>query len=486
MSLPSRLVCSGCGYEVAPTAPAPFRCPGAETAGDTDHVLRRALSPAPLGSAEELREVFATAVDNPFLQYRKLFHSHAVGGAHGLDDLSYSVLVEGLDEAVSRVGGQGFRRTPLVCTDELAGAIGLDNGCLLVKNETANVSGSHKGRHLMGLMIWLETARRVFSDAPDPSRQLAIASCGNAALAAAVVARAANRALDVYVPSWANPSVLERLESLQANLVSCPRDDTVPGDPCFHQFRRGIAAGALPFTCQGSENGLVIEGCKTLVWEILSERLSATRPIDHLFVQVGGGALGSACMEGFRDARDLGIIDRLPSFHAVQTTGGSPLHRAWDTLMDKILLRHQSETGQAAPLLSGDAERALFVRDSVSPLLVREELRHAVTHRSEFMWPWEEEPKSIATSILDDETYDWAALVEGMLTTGGIPLMVSDETLEKANRLALHHTGIQADFTGTAGLAGLLELRQQEILAADETAVVLFTGVERGSAADSL
>ena len=479
MSLPSRLVCSGCGYEVPATEPSPYRCPGADAEGDIDHVLRRVLSGAALGTAEDLLSVFNAEPTHPFIQYRRLLHSHAIGAAHGLDDLAFCVLVEGLDEAIARVDGRGFERTPFLPADELATSLGIDSGCLWVKNETGNVSGSHKARHLMGLMLWMETARRVLPGAPDPSRQLAIASCGNAALAAAVVARAANRALAVFVPPWADPAVVERLNELNANLVSCPREDTIPGDPCFHQFRRAVDGGALPFTCQGSENGLVIEGGKTLVWEMISDLLAASQELDHLFLQVGGGALGSACIEGFRDARDLGVIERLPAFHTVQTTGASPLRRAWDGIMDKLLMRHQRETGQGAPLLSGDADRAIFVRDDVSPALVREELYSAVSHRSEFMWPWEEEPKSIATGILDDETYDWLALVEGMLMTGGVPLVVSEIKLAEANQLARQNTDIPADTTGTSGLAGVLELRKQEILAADETAAVLFTGIER-------
>lgn len=479
MSLPSRLVCSGCGHEVEPTNPVPFRCPGADTESDTDHVLRRVLSPAAFGPLGDLREIFVAEPTNPFIQYRRLLHSHAIGTARGLDDLAFCVLVEGLDEAVTRVDGKGFRRTPFGPADELGVSLGIETGRLWVKNETGNVSGSHKARHLMGLMLWMEMARRALPGAPDPSRQLAIASCGNAALAAAVVARAANRALDVFVPPWADPVVVERLNELHANLVSCPRDDTTPGDPCFHQFRHAVDGGALPFTCQGSENGLVIEGGKTLAWEIISDLMAQNRQLDHVFLQVGGGALGSACIEGFRDARDLGVIERLPSFHTVQTTGASPLHRAWDAIMDKVLLRHQRETGQGAPLLSEDPERAFFVRDSVSPALVREELQWAANHRSEFMWPWEEEPKSVATGILDDETYDWLALVEGMLMTGGIPLVASEGTLKEANLLVQENTEIRADPTGTSGLAGVLELREQEILSGNESVAVLFTGVER-------
>ena len=167
MSLPSRLVCSGCGFEVAATEPSPFRCPNADSKGDTDHVLRRVLNPPGLGSTTALKDLFTAAVDNPFSQYRQLLHSHAVGTAHGLDDLVYGVLVEELDAAVARVDGKGFLRTPFLPADDMADSLGIDKGCLWVKNETGNVSGSHKARHLMGLMLWLETARRVFADAPD-------------------------------------------------------------------------------------------------------------------------------------------------------------------------------------------------------------------------------------------------------------------------------------------------------------------------------
>jgi threonine synthase len=479
VSNPSRLVCSGCGYEVPPTEPAPYRCPGTRAHNDVDHVLRRLLDPGALEIDRDFRDIFLDPQNNPFLKYRELLHSHAVGVASGLDDLGFAVLVEELDAAVARIDGAGFQRTPFLHADELAGAVGLQPGHLWIKDETGNVSGSHKARHLMGLMLWMEMARRVFPTAPDPARQLAIASCGNAALAAAIIARAANRALDVFVPTSADPSVIDRLNVLRARIVTCPRDESLAGDPCFHHFREAVDEGALPFTCQGSENGLVIDGGKTLVWEMVSVLLGMGQHLDHLFIQVGGGALGSACIQGLKEARDLGVLARLPAIHTVQTASASPLHRAWDTLMDKLLVRHQSETGQSSPLLSDDPERARFVRDEVSPLLVREELQFAASHRSEYMWPWDEEPRSIATGILDDETYDWLSLVEGMLTTGGVPLIVSEATLAEAHHLASEHTRISAEPTGTAGLAGLLELQRQEMFPADEVVAVLFTGVER-------
>ena len=95
------------------------------------------------------------------------------------------------------------------------------------------------------------------------------------------------------------------------------------------------------------------------------------------------------------------------------------------------------------------------------------------------MWPWETEPKSIAHGILDDETYDWFAVVEGMLQTGGYPVVVSEEDLVEANQLSREHTGIRADHTDTAGLAGLRRFLQEDRADPQEAIAVLFTGVER-------
>lgn len=477
--LPSKLVCAGCGAEVPADEPSPFRCPraGEDTAAgtDVDHVLRRELDPSVLSTAEA-RELFLDPEPDPFLRYRRLFHGHIVGLSQGLTDGEYVGLVERLDRAVAQVedrGEGGFRETPFEPEDDLARHLVLAHDKQLwVKDETGNVSGSHKGRHLQGLMLWLEQRRASGSAGGRDPAPLAIASCGNAALAAAVVARAAGWPLEVFVPPDAHPRVLERLEEHGAHLVPCPRTAGVPGDPCVHRFREAVAAGAVPFTCQGSENGLVIEGGKTLVWEMVSRLLREggreSVGLDRLLVQVGGGALASACIRGLREAEALGMLERMPRIHAVQTEGASPLHRAWRRVVERSL---ESSAGTDAEC----ARRASELSDEE----IRAALRHAASHRSEYMWPWESEPRSLATGILDDETYDWLAVVEGMVTTGGWPLVVSEETLAEAHRLGREHTGIRADPTGTAGLAGLLALVRAEEVGDGERVAVLFTGVER-------
>ena len=95
------------------------------------------------------------------------------------------------------------------------------------------------------------------------------------------------------------------------------------------------------------------------------------------------------------------------------------------------------------------------------------------------MWPWETTPHSIAHGILDDETYDWLAVTEGMLATGGLALVVSEAILAEAHRLSREHTGIRAEPTGTAGLAGLIQMQRAGLIGPGESSAVLFTGVER-------
>jgi threonine synthase len=458
----STIRCAGCGYLADPADPHPFRCPRAAT-DDTDHVLTRILNPAKIR--------FLPAADaNPFLHYRTLMHSYHVATARGLPDDAYCDLVATLDASVAAVDGRGFRATPFFRSPELSDALGFSQaGGVWVKDETGNVSGSHKGRHLMGVLIHLAVMERL--GLLDPARRpdLAIASCGNAALAAAVLARAANWPLTVFVPPDADPQILG---DLGANVVTCPREPGVPGDPAYHRLRQALDHGALPFTTQGPENGLTIEGGLTLGYELATDlasqpprhllgqpppdHLVSQSTLHHLVIQVGGGALASSVIQALREAADLGALARLPRMHTIQTTSAYPLQLAYQ---------------RAAALLPDDP----------SPDIIRKTMSEAARHRSAFMRPWPRVPASVAAGILDDETYDWRAVVEGMLLTGGRPLVVSEDTLSEAQRLAVAQTGIPVDPTGSSGLAGLLDLRRTGQIGDHDRVAVLFTGLQRGT-----
>ena len=446
----SRLVCAGCGVVIEPGNPRPWRCPAATAGDDVDHVVVRELGLSRLRFPPP-------GAGNPFVRFRAFLHSYHLALEGGLGEAGYLERVDTLDRAVAAVDGHGFGLTPFERSAGLSTALGFaETGGVWVKDETGNVAGSHKARHLMGIAITLEVIEALARGRGESGERpgLAIASCGNAALAAAVVARAAQRSLEVFIPSDAEPGVVARLQSLGAAFAVCPREGAGHGDPCVDRFRAAVAAGRIPFTCQGNENGLAIEGGQTLGYELASTLAAARQPLERLFIQIGGGALASATIQALREAVALGVLPRLPRIHAVQTRAAHPLVRAWERL-EQWTAHHPG------------------------PDAAREALRHAATHRSEFMWPWETQPRSIARGILDDETYDWLAVLRGMIESGGAPVLASEEALAEAHALARSSTGIPVCATGSAGLAGLIALRRSGEVAPGETVAVVFTGVER-------
>jgi len=449
--------CAGCGAVVTlDDAPFPTRCPMAVAGDDIDHVLAPTLDLAGV-------EFVAGDDRNPFVRYRQLLRAWHAARAAGWSDQRYLGLVRGLDDAIAAVDGQGFTVTPFGRWPALSTALGFGaSGGVWVKDETGGVGGSHKARHLLGVMLELLVAE---SRRPDLARRpLAIASCGNAAVAAAVVARAAGRALDVYVPPDADAAVIDRLERLGARIERVARRAGERGDPTVRALEAAVAAGALPFTCQGPQNGLAIEGGETLAFEIAEALARDGVGLDRVIVQVGGGALASALAQGFATARALGAIGTVPRLDTVQTSGAWPLRRAYDRVAAS-LLDVGLDPGRGPVDLTRPAAAAV--------------LAAAARHRSAAMWPWETEPRSVAHGILDDETYDWFAVVRAMLATGGRPIVVTEAELTGANDIGRSTTGIDADETGTAGLAGVLHLQRDGEVEPGARVGVLFTGIRR-------
>ncbi|MCK5798000.1 MAG: pyridoxal-phosphate dependent enzyme [Deltaproteobacteria bacterium] len=449
----SHLVCHGCGAVVSLDDPTPFRCPNRSDQPDVDHILVRHLDPNEVDLWPPFDDNDHDA--NPFSLYRDRWHTTALARAHGLSNDDLTKIIDNLDAQIAAVWGKGFRVTPLVkAPPNLVAAASGTTGTLWLKDETENVSGSHKARHLAGIMLHLEVARATLGYRDKPP--LAIASCGNAALAAAVVARAVDWPLDVYIPTDAPESVVEKLRDLRATLHVMPRDDK-PGDPCYRGFQEALKVGSLPFCCQGPDNGLCIEGGKTLGYELIDQLEARGSDLDALFVQVGGGALASACTRSLLEAYRSGRLRHLPRLYTVQTGGAHPLARAHARLLDRFPAAEDPANDKA---ISGA-------------------LRYAATHRGDFMWPWEHVPKSIAHGILDDETYDWLVIVEGMLRSGGTPLVVDEDTLREAHAHLRATTAIEADPTGTSGLAGWIVARKEGLVGPAETSAVLITGHER-------
>jgi threonine synthase len=358
--------------------------------------------------------------------------------------------VSRLDKAVASVDGKGFEMTPLSRQPALAAAASVPTDSLWVKDETGNVGGSHKARHLFGVLLHLAVEN-------ENEGELAIASCGNAALAAAVIARAAERSLRVFVPTWADPAVIAQLESLGATIEISERRQGEIGDPTVLRLLEAVRRGAVPFSVQGPITPTAVDGGRTIGWE-LAEQLSVNRISGRvaLLVQVGGGALATATWQGLNDGIDQQWLDVEPVLHTVQTEAAAPLNRAWRSLVAGI------ETD-----LSLD-------HDDVVDLA----LRGAREDPEHFMWAWEEVGTTAASGIVDDVTYDWLPIMEAMLRSSGRAEVVNEKMILRANQLARAHTGIDVSHTGSAGLAGLLDPTMIESLYRGQHLVVLFTGVE--------
>lgn len=403
--------CAVCGTSVDIATPFAWRCPRA-TPADPHHVLHLVgSSDGAAGSAGSPPD----ASVNPFVRYGPRLAWWAFARANGMTDAACEALTH-------EVAGQ-FRVTPFDRSTALSDDLDLD---VWVKDETGNVAGSHKARHLVSILLHLraaETLGLLTERAP-----LAIASCGNAALAAATLAAGADWPVDVYVPTWMDDAFGARLDELGARIHRCERrDDDPPGDPAMLRFREAVAAGAIPFTVQGPENAYCLDGGRTIGWEIAEQAADMHVTLDRILVQVGGGAFAACVGAG------LGSGVRLDT---VQAEGCAPLAETW--------------------------ERLTYIDQPAR-------------YWSQVMRPWPD-PHSLADGILDDETYDWIADVEAMVESGGQPIVAPETTIVRAHELATA-AGFAVSPTGSAGLAGLLAARPT-IHDHDRVAVIM-SGVAR-------
>ena len=133
--------------------------------------------------------------------------------------------------------------------------------------------------------------------------------------------------------------------------------------------------------------------------------------LDRVFVQVGGGAFATCVGDG------LGAVG----------VGCTTACRAGRWLR---------------PARGVDGARAGDVRPA------------RASTGADVMTVWDD-PHSLADGILDDETYDWIGVVEGMRRSGGEPVVAPEAQIIRAHSMAVD-AGFDVSATGSAGLAGLL------------------------------
>jgi len=399
------LRCPVCGTTVDISTPFAWKCPRATT-HDPHHVLHLLEA----GPAPEL-----LTSDNPFVQFGPRLAWWQFARANGMTAAACEALTH-------EVAGD-FTVTPLVHSPGLSGLIG---GPVWAKVETGNVGGSHKARHLVSILLHLRAAELLGLLPVRPS--LAIASCGNAAIAAATLAASVDWPIDVFVPTWMDDAVGATLARLGARVTTCDRRaDGPPGDPTLLRFREAVDAGAIPFSVQGPENGYCLDGGRTIGWELAEQLHRVDVAPAAVYAQVGGGAF-AACLS-------QGLDHRVPLV-AVQAEGAAPLHAAL-------------QRANAAD--------------------------HPERKWADIMRPWPN-PHSLADGILDDETYDWIAVRNAIDESGGRSLVVPESAIEQAHAAA-SAAGFDVSHTGSAGLAGALAEAAQGVRASPS--LVVMSGVAR-------
>jgi threonine synthase len=173
------------------------------------------------------------------------------------------------------------------------------------------------------------------------------------------------------------------------------------------------------------------EGAKTVGFEV-AEQLGWRFP-KHLVSPVAGGTLLPRIFRGFRELREVGLVEgELPKIHAAQAAGCAPVVRALEEGLE---------------------------------------------------FPEPVKPSTIAKSIAIGNPADGFQVVRTVTQTGGSGVASSDEQILQAMELLAETEGIFTEPAGGATLAGTIKLVQSGAIAPDESVVVCITGNGYKSAA---
>ena len=166
------------------------------------------------------------------------------------------------------------------------------------------------------------------------------------------------------------------------------------------------------------------EGAKTYGFEIV-EQLGWRYP-QHVIAPVAGGTLLPRILRGFRELRQVGLVDgNLPRMYAAQASGCAPVV-------------HALEAGLEQP----------------------EPVR----------------PSTLAKSIAIGNPADGYQVLQAIRSTGGSGAAVADEQIVDAIRLLAETEGIFTEPAGGTTLAAAVDLVARGVIPRDESIVVCITG----------
>ena len=221
--------------------------------------------------------------------------------------------VEDLSSVVSL--GEGY--TPLVHTDALARATGLER--LYVMNDTLLPTGSLKDRsNSVGLSKAKEWGVGT----------AAVVSTGNAAASVAAYAAVAGLQAVVLISAQTSPQKVAQAAVYGARVI--------PVEGSYDQVAAVFQAASEEFgwyECL-STNPYRLEGKKSYAFEVW-EQLDGEVP-EWMIHCTAGGAAVVAASKGFKELKGLGWVERLPRMVAAQAEACAPVVRAFERSADEV------------------------------------------------------------------------------------------------------------------------------------------------------
>jgi len=297
--------------------------------------------------------------------------------------------------------------TSLLKCEKLAKKLRLNN--LLLKNETQNPTHSFKDR---------ESFLAVNQALRFGKKYVSCVSSGNAAASLAAYAARAGLGCFVFMPAFASKGKVSQCTVYGAKTFLL---DGIY-EEIFELYIKALKELDI-FESGAGHNRFRIEGDKTLAYEIC-EQLGWRAPA-WIIDNVGNGSHLYGMWKGFKELRDLGLIDNLPRMVATGPIEGAPIVEGF-------------KKGKALPLESCG--------------------------------------ESIAEGLVGRWSYDAPLALKALQESNGYAEYVSDKEILEAMRLLARLEGIFAEPSGVACLAALPKMVQAGIIDKEEEVVCIITG----------
>jgi threonine synthase len=211
----------------------------------------------------------------------------------------------------------GEGHSPLLPARGYGRALGLER--LFIKQCGTSHTGSFKD---LGMTVLVSSVKQAIAEG-RPIRAIACASTGDTSAALAAYGAAAEIPVVVLLPAGkVSPAQLVQPIAHGALVAALDTDF----DGCMRVVKRLTEEPTIYLA--NSMNSLRVEGQKTIAIEVAMQ-LGWKAP-DWVLVPSGNLGNVAAIAKGFLEARDAGIVDRVPRLVACQVEAANPLYRAFE------------------------------------------------------------------------------------------------------------------------------------------------------------